>query len=256
VFNPEQIIEDLAALDKTPISGEFNGNGEFIQDKNGRYKLFESVVPKKKYAIGADVSEGLEGGDYSTMFGIDKEYNQIFSFLGHLDPDVFGNEMCKVGKHYNNALLAPERNNHGHATIAKIKSNEYPNIFLRIKKETRADEVTHKLGWETNRKTKMHMLDDFVELYRDGALKIKDKDLLKEMLTLIVESDGDVVLNGKDRTVAACIAIQAIKQQVSGDFKAHIPGETEETIFGEKSVMPLKDRIKHYEKRRKSETCF
>jgi len=257
VFEISRIMDDLACLTTEVIEGEFNGNGEFCQEEHGRYKLYEKVKDKKVYAIGGDVAEGLESGDASAMFGIDKDYNQTFSFYGRLDPDLFGTEMCRVGKYYKDALLAPEKNNHGHATVAKIKENDYPNIYLRMVKEERAEKITPKLGWLTNKKTKMAMLDDFVELYRDGILKIKDPELLKEMITLVVEPDGNVILNSKDRVVAACIAIQAIRQQVAGNFKAHYPAkQDEDIIFGETAVKPLAQRIKYYNKRRDTESSF
>jgi len=140
-----------------------------------------------------------------------------------LPPDLFGKYLCIAGKKYNRALLAPEINNHGHATLAKIRDLEYGNIYTRLKREERTENLTKKLGWQTNTKTKMKMLDDFVAAYRDKLIKINDIDLLKEMLTLTVEPDGNVNLNGKDRVVAMCISLQAIKQAQGEDFEAIQP---------------------------------
>lgn len=224
VFDIEALRDHMGKITDQPIVGEIDGLN-FRSDKHGRYKLFKSPEPGQAYAIGADVAEGLEEGDYSTMFVINKNNEQCMSFKGHLDPDLFGMELCKVGQFYNNAVIANEINNHGHATLASIKRADYPNIYSREVKEELSDLYTKKLGWLTNSKTKLHMLDEFVGAYRDGQISIKDKDLLREMMTLFVEPDGNVILNSKDLVVSACIALQALKQAVTGDFDAIVPNK-------------------------------
>lgn len=209
--------------------GTLDQNGRFHGRPDGPYRIFIPYQQGKIYAIGADVAEGLVTGDFSTMAIINRELEFVGSYFGHIAPDLFGYEMVKAGKCYSDpgeggikALLAMEINNHGHTVLSVVK-NEWSNIFTRQVKEERGDEFTHKLGWQTNIKTKMQMLDDFVAAYRDDTVKIFDIELLKEMLTISVGDDGNIELNGKDRVVAAAIALQAIKQVPFDQYEAVVP---------------------------------
>jgi hypothetical protein len=215
-----------------------------------RVKIFEEPDPTKVYAIGADVAEGLEHGDFSTAFVVDKQMNQVASFCGHLDPDLLGGLLCRLGKMYNNALLAPEINNHGHATLAAIKNGNYRTIYYRLVKEELGDDYTKKFGWHTNVKTKSLMLDEFVAAYRDKTIRIRDPELYKEMLSITIEPNGDVKLNGKDRVVSACIALQAIKQAIAEGFKAYIPNKHPGKISTKV------EKLKYYENKAKRESQF
>jgi hypothetical protein len=150
----------------------------------------------------------------------------VLSYHGHIPPDTFGVELCKAGRYLNECVICPESNNHGLTTITKIKDLNYPRLYTREIKDEISDKLTVKYGWQSNVKTKMLALDEFVAAYRDRILKINDIELLKEMSLLTVETDGNVDLNGKDRVVSAMMAIQAIKQAPSEiKFKAHNPNE-------------------------------
>jgi len=218
-------------------------------DAKGRLKIFTKPNPSLRYAIGGDISEGLEIGDASSAFVIDSDYSQCAVWYGKSDPDLFGEILCRLGEYYNEAVLAPEVNNHGHATMAAIKRKGYGNLFIREVKEERSDVFTKKLGWLTTAKTKHLMLDEFVRLYREGSLTIKDVELAKEMMGLVIESDGNVILNGKDRFVAGCIACQAIKQ-ASATFKAVVPTKTK-TNF-----KTLEEKLEYFNKRRRNDSYY
>ena len=65
------------------------------------------------YVIGADVAEGLETGDYSCAQVLDRrDLCQVSEWHGHTDPDLFGEELAKLGRLYNSAMIGCEVNNH------------------------------------------------------------------------------------------------------------------------------------------------
>ena len=251
VFNIDQIESHIEQLNTVSFKeGIIDSFGKFIEQPRGPYKLFLPVQEGKVYALGADVAEGLESGDFSTQCGLNREYQQVFSYHGHIAADSFGREICIAGKMLNNCLVCPEVNNHGLTTLTKIKDLSYPMIFTREVEDEISHKLTPKLGWQTNRKTKMLMLDDFVSLYRDGILKLYDQDLLKEMATLTVETDGDVELGGKDRVVAVCLAIQCLKQApFENTYAAIVPGQVP------KEFKSLDEKLK-YLNRRKRDSQF
>jgi hypothetical protein len=199
VFNIAMLMKKMHGLNETPRIDE-------------AFKIFKEPEPGKVYCIGADTAEGLEQGDYSTAFVIDREFNQMASMRVHMDTDHFADALIKLAKMYNGALITWELNNHGHAVLSRLKDKSYYNLYTREDFDEMADKRMKKLGWQTNVKTKQLMLDEFRAAVRDSALNIRDAELYKEMMTLVYEPDGNIILNGKDLVVAACLAIQGLKQ--------------------------------------------
>lgn len=220
-----------------------------VKDTKGEITIFKEPSKGEVYAIGADVAEGLEGGDFSTAYVLNKKMEIVATYCAHEDPDKFGALLVRLGKHYNNAILAPEVNNHGHAVIAAIKNLEYYYVYKRDVKEELGRELTYKIGWQTNTKTKMLMLDELVATIRDGSLVPCCEAVLREMLTLSIESDGNITLNSKDRVVALAIALQAIKQVGSSDLKAYVPTTTHKRDV---TKMTLQEKLKYYDRMRKA----
>lgn len=165
----------------------------------------------KKYFIGADVSEGLADGDASSAYIMDSEYNQVGKWHGKIDPDEFGHLLIGLAEFFNDAFITVEKNNMGHTTVNTIKSEGYSRQFRIVKTDERTNEKTEKIGWETNKKTKQQMLNEALADVRDGRSNIKDVKLAEEMSLLSRADNGDVVLNGRDRVVAFCLALMGRK---------------------------------------------
>jgi hypothetical protein len=219
VFDRDAIAAAIKIAKKMPFTqGRFDSSGKFIEDKNGPYKIFKRPQPGRKYAIGGDVAEGLEEGDWSTQSAISKSFEQMASYIDHLHPKLLGGEMMSLGNYYNQALLAPEANNHGISTLDRITDAKYPMIFAREVYDERADKFFKKVGWQTNGKTKPLMLDELILAiegkgeYKECPLRIYDVPTLRQMLSLKYGPNGEVELNGKDLVVCNAIALQAIKQ--------------------------------------------
>lgn len=214
VFNQDKLASDIRKCREIKFERGYVFNRVFTKG-NGGLTLFHYPKEGEAYAIGADVAEGLENGDHSTASVLNKNFEQVAVFKGHLDPDLFGKLLVELGTYYNQALLTPELNNHGHATLAAIKNENYYHVYRREIKDELADDKTDKLGWLTNVKSKMKMLDDLKASYRDGSLKLNHEETLREMRTLTYEEDGNVTLNSKDLVVATGLAIQGLSQAVS-----------------------------------------
>ena len=176
-------------------------------------KVFETPKEGMKYMIGADVAEGISTGDFSSASIVDMNLKQVAIFHGHLDPDVFGRCLVELARIYNKALLVPEINNMGHTTLEAIKQENYLNVYQReVKDEIDSAKITLKIGWRTTSANKQKMLNALIAAYRDQDIIIQDIDVLREMMSLSRESNGDVNLNGKDRIVGLCLAIMGIEQ--------------------------------------------
>lgn len=172
-------------------------------------------VPEKgmKYSIGADVALGLDIGDSSHAKILDSNHKEVAHFHGQIDPDHFGRCLVELAKIYNNAIITPEVNNMGHTVLNAIKSMGYTRVYNReIVEELNVGNITDKIGWVTTVKSKQTMLNALIAQYRDDEVIILDIGTINEMIKCTRESDGNVDLNGKDRVVALCLAIQGFTQ--------------------------------------------
>ena len=242
-FNTEQIHKDIS-LAKDGERYTYTAGG-FRPDPRGEFIVFKKPE-NKAYSIGADVAEGLETGDLSTACVIDRSLEVCCTYSGHVDPDQFGDILVKLAEWYNGAIITHEQNNHGHAVSSSIKRLNYNKLWKREVQDELGKEIQDKIGWNTNVKTKMLMLDELVAPYRDGLLKVNCKSTLREMLTVMIEDGGNVVLNGKDRTVALGLSIQGLKQaMIENSVKAFVPGKN---TGRDVTKMSLEEKLAYYKR--------
>ena len=198
-------VFDVKAIDKAmrvapdPIKVgrvlDVNENGEhrakFQTQARGYLKIWQPPVDGVEYVIGIDVALGVKDGDYSVMEVIRKDTReQVAEWHGHIDPDLLGTEAVFLGRYYNLALLAPEVNNHGIATVNAIRRYRYPRLYRRVKDGQVNDKTTSTYGWQTTQVTKPKIISMLTRLLRENATKIKSKAALSECLTYVVEEDG------------------------------------------------------------------
>lgn len=213
---------------------------KFTKPYLSMYPKFLTVleIPKdgSRYFIGADVAEGIEGGDASHAKILDQNLNEVAFFHGHLDPDHFGKVLVELAKIYRNALIVPEMNNMGHTTLQAIKEEDYLRVYMReVTDEIEDHKETSKMGWRTTSATKQKMLNGLIAAFRDDEINIRDVDTLREMLRVTRGDTGDVELNGKDRVVATCLALIGATQ-VYEPAKVFDPYKKHKVIFETKDL--------------------
>lgn len=167
-------------IPKTPIRHLKNGAAIFVEPKPGR-----------RYIIGGDPAEGV-GGDASVAEVYDMvTLEQVAEYRNdRVSPNDFGEKVLpELGFLYNEAMIAPERNNHGHLVIDRLR-RVYTRIFMQMTYDERAQKRTKKLGWNTNAHTRDMILDEFEEAVNDGTAKINSAILKSEMLTFVTNEDG------------------------------------------------------------------
>lgn len=236
VFDLEKIKIEINHLRENPVSEpRVRLERQWLNMYPQMLKVFKTPEKGNKYIIGADIAEGVETGDFSHAFIMDTDLNQVAYFHGHIDPDHFGNVLVDLALVYNEALLVPEINNMGHTTIQAIKDRDYTKVYMRSVMDEIVEHETKKMGWRTTRANKQSMLSKLVAFYRDNDIKILDALLLKEMMNLVRESDGDVELTGKDRVVAACLACMGL-DQIFEAATVFTPGKKERIHFETKDM--------------------
>jgi hypothetical protein len=187
----------------------------------GELLIYRERDPKETYVIGADVGMGLRSGvngrvsDPSVAQILDSQLRQVAVWRGVIHPDVFAEILIALGYHYNEALLVPERNNHGLVTCVALRDKEYPNLYLDIAEGTiDPDNETIQLGIFTSEKTKPLLIDTLRAYDRDKEIEITDKTTLEEMLSYVVTESGK--MQAEDGQHDDCVMALALAAYGSG----------------------------------------
>lgn len=184
------------------------------------FKIFHPYEADHRYGLGADVSGGV-GLDSSATVIIDFSTNPckvVATFKSNLiKPETFGDEIKSQGDRYGECIVAPENNNMGYATIARLKQI-YGNIYFTEVKETRAGlpPKARTYGWNTNSDTKPRMFFALKKAVEDGHLELSDPDVIAELYSYtrddMMDKEADVRLINPTRhfdlLTATCVAYQ------------------------------------------------
>lgn len=192
----------------------------FIEDPKGYVSIWKEPERDRTYCIGADVAEGLAHGDYSTGVVADDDFDIVAMWHGHIDPDLFGIELIKLGYYFNYAYLGVEGNNHGLTTLTTIKREGYWNLFYTKSYDRFTDQTTQKLGWYTTIRTKPLMIDKLAEFVREMHLGIYSDLIISEMFTYVIEDNGKTNAQSgcHDDTVMACAILLQLLLENRGEF--------------------------------------
>lgn len=170
---------------------------EFRADPNGIWHIWElpppkppmSTMPVYRCIVGADVAEGV-GGDWSVAAVRDGQNRGLKAALrSQIDTDEFAHELMKVGRFYHNAVVIVERQGPGFAVNADL-IRVYGNVWHEMAVEKEGMPITKRYGWLTNARNKDLMLTQMREEIRTQACSLRDKRLIEECKTLIVDEDA------------------------------------------------------------------
>lgn len=160
--------------------------------------------PEDRYVVGADVAEGLEHGDYSCAQVLSvRTGSQVAMWHGHIAPDEFADELSKLGRFYNNALMGVEANNHGLTTTTALRNLRYPAIYRDRTVDQVSNKAKNRLGWFTSRTSKPLMVDELAMALKAGELGIYDKRTIAELKTFVRDEKGQMHGSPHDDTVMA-----------------------------------------------------
>ena len=190
--------------------------------------IWEQPQPRHVYVAGVDVMAEGHGEDpdwhvVAVICGTCRKTSARYRSRAGLD--LFYRECDRIGRKYNNCLMAPEREGPGQAIILGLTELGYPNIYREEPKATRINHLNPlkedlKKGWSTNKESKRLMMDQLrfalEGKYEDDEetfepeFTVLDTEFLAETLN-IMEVDGKIgAASGyhDDMVVAYAIAFQ------------------------------------------------
>lgn len=184
-----KVYFDLGGLDrmaprmKKPLADVDDLRRKFAEDKNGErpfvipsedLQVYERPRAGEKYVIGTDPAEGLgEDGD-DTASGVfhHKTRKHVATLRNQLDSNAHADQLVELARHYNDALIAVERNK-GIALIRSLERAGYRNIYY--------DPDDQKPGIATTGVSRPVMLEELGDAVRDGSFHTDDPRLAAEM---------------------------------------------------------------------------
>ena len=178
-----QYIAETHCRDPLTVGEVFNRNGYLhdLQRDWPELKIWSLPRVGQGFIVGADPAGGEPNGDFSVAQVIDAATGEQYaSIAGRYDPDTFAGLLAALGRSFNRALLAVERNNHGYAVLSALKNVfNYENIFI-YKKDRKTGDGDNKEGWPTNSKTKAIMESRLQTEIAQRSLKARDMDFVYE----------------------------------------------------------------------------
>lgn len=196
-----------------PIVVTFKVNGVEQTKRLGELRVWREPQPGHDYVIGADVAEGV-ARDESALDVMDRRTGETAATFASdtIEPGDFGLALAWAGHRYAYALVAPERNNHGHTVLRTLSAEQtsvtpYGNVYEAEDKRP---------GWKTDGATRPVLFDDLAQACRDGATSSPDASFAAQSRTLVRDAKGKPAAQGKgttsgakdDRWVARAIAYQ------------------------------------------------
>tara|TARA_R100000664_G_scaffold33789_2_gene52029 strand:- start:4739 stop:6367 length:1629 start_codon:yes stop_codon:yes gene_type:complete len=193
----QEYLCDFAASGETFLS---SNDIEYIRNSVAKPKercgpdrgvwIWKYPLSENNYIISADVSRG-DSRDYSTFHVIDiNESECVAEYKGKIPPDRLGELLVEYGEKYNNALICPENNSYGYATILKIKELNYPNLYYKKRKAVYIGGYTPDYnpdlaGFTTSGRTRSLILTKLEEVLRNKMIKIYSTRFYEELKTFV-----------------------------------------------------------------------
>lgn len=199
-----------------PIRGWLDSDtfGEFIESPTGALRVWAVPEERKRYTIGADVAEGLEHGDFSSIHVIESGSGRVVAhWHGHIDADLLGSDiLLALGMWYNRALVLVESNNHGLTTLTALRREKYFPLYHQKRLASRNQKDTTVMGWRTTVASKPLAVDELNRMLRDGDVKLYDRDTIAELRTFTRDERGRMAgVPHDDRVMSLAIAAQGLK---------------------------------------------
>jgi hypothetical protein len=182
---------------------------EAESEDNGRLTTWFPPQKGRRYILGVDTAGGGSEGDYACAQVIEREMGmQCAELHGHFPPYELARRVADLGKRYEDALVAVERNNHGFGVLAHLNTLQYENVF----------EKDGQLGWLTSAASRPAMIENMAAVLVSEPELFHSPRLLEECRTFVRHPDGNAAAadGAHDDCVMAMAIALAVRRQDAG----------------------------------------
>lgn len=195
-------------------------NVRFQEDATGPLTIFSYPSEDTDfgmYFIGGDPTHTTIG-DYACAQVLNRRtLEQVAVFRQKVDAGNFGVQLDLLGRYYNKAIIAPEFEGPGAATVATLIANNYPHIWDNKVPDTTPGKYSDHKGWRTTAKSKDFAIGWLLKLIVDHDVTLHDRQTfieMKEYVTLESGGYGNGDGTENDDTVMAlamCVAANQLE---------------------------------------------
>lgn len=176
-------------------------------EDHGRLQIWLAPTRNGEYVVGVDPAGGGMHGDYACAEVIERQTGlQCAELHGHLSPRELAPRLASLARKYNDAMVAVERNNHGHAVLVFLRDLHGYEHLYRQKGED---------GWLTTSLTRPEMIDRLVATVDQRPGLFQSERFLRECRTFLRRADGSGEAAGgaHDDCVMAMAMAHAVRRQ-------------------------------------------
>ena len=220
----------------------FASSGDtFLSSKDIEWIRINSIPPKERsghdmniwtwkyplsehnYLMTADVARG-DSRDYSSFHIIDiNEGECVVEYKGKVPPDRFGEILNEYGRKYNDALLCPENNTYGYATIVRLKDLQYPNLYYKKRKAIyiggySPEKENDLAGFTTSGKTRNLILTKLEEVLRNKQIMVYSTRFYDELKTFTWKGNRAQAMKGYNDDLIMSFAIASWLYDSSSEY--------------------------------------
>lgn len=219
--NRLKALQDRLACEKLePEVGTLSGDDNivFTAGRSGLFQIWKHPSDKGHYVIGADVAMGMskESGDFSVAIVLDVDSCEVVAmFRARIEQEYYAGFLDLLGRYYNKAWIAVERNAVAGVVIENLKVT-YPWLYRqRVTGETFFDRTRVEIGFWTSAQSKPRLIANLRRAISDPQhpMAIPSKTILDELANYEQDSRGRLRASGNhhdDCVMSLALAVEAM----------------------------------------------
>lgn len=171
--------------------------GKWVDDPNGRWRVWRMGDVTREYVMFADPSYGT-GSANAAVCVMDAQSREVVAEFAdpHLPPHELANEMVEVAMTEYRGRRLPmigwEVNGPGASMHHDFIRIGYRAVYRQRMVGTTTARMTVRYGWNSSRRAKRTLLGALSRAVSQGDVRIPSEDTLREMLDYVVMDDGSI----------------------------------------------------------------
>ncbi len=195
-----------------------NGSVSLKKSANGLLKIWkqpDNTITENEYMVVVDVGGRSQNSDFSCITVINRwplrfkggKMEVVARWHGHIRYDWLAYKAVNMATYYKNAIVVFESNtfdkkkaeasefveqgDHIRGILRKVQ-DDYPNLYMRTATDPEdiKNGIYKKIGFQTNKKTKQDMVDNFMVVFEDDGFIDPDAKAYDEMAKYEQRPDG------------------------------------------------------------------